>query len=192
MTGARMVAVGQFAGAYGVRGAFRIRSFTGDPAAVGRYGALYTADGRVLRVRLGKEIKPGLYLATAPEITSPEACTDYAGAELFVPRSALPDPVDPDEFYLEDLVGLAAVTPDGAPAGTVRAVVNYGAGDIMELTDVPGHTVPVLLPFTRADVPEIDMAARRVVVVLPVADEAQPEDEVDDGAADDDTGAARR
>ena len=154
-----------------MRGQFKIRSFTDDPADVAAYGPLGTPDGRTLTVTLVREQKPGLFLATAPEIDSPEACEAYRGAKLSVPRAALPAP-DDDEFYLEDLVGLTATTPEGEAAGRVKAVVNYGADDVVELTGVPGRGT-VLVPFTREDVPSVDVTGGTLTVVLPEEDEEQ-------------------
>ena len=156
-----------------MRGQFKVRSFTDDPADVAAYGPLGTPDGRTLTVTLVREQKPSLFLATAPEIDSPEACEAYKGAKLSVPRAALPDP-DEDEFYLDDLVGLRAVTPEGEAAGRVKAVVNYGADDVVELTGVPGRGT-VLLPFTREDVPSVDVGGGTLTVVLPEEDEDAPE-----------------
>ena len=156
-----------------MRGQFKVRSFTDDPADVAAYGPLGTPDGRTLTLTLVREQKPGLFLATAPEIDSPEACEAYKGAKLSVPRAALPAP-DEDEFYLEDLVGLRAVTPEGEEAGRVKAVVNYGADDVVELTGVPGRRT-VLVPFTREDVPSVDVGGGTLTVVLPEEDEGAPE-----------------
>ena len=176
----RRVVVGQFAGAHGVRGQFKLRSFTASPEDVAAYGPLATQDGRMLSVRLVREVKPGLFVAQAREIGSPEACEAYKGALLCVPREALPAPED-DEFYLEDLAGLGAVTPEGEPAGRVRAVVNHGAGDVVELEDVPGRKGLVLVPFTREDVPEVDLAGGTLTVVLPEDDpEPAPDGETGD------------
>ena len=167
------VVVGQFAGPHGVRGQFKIRSFTDDPADVAAYGPLTTPDGRTLTVTLLREQKPGLFLATAPEIDSPEACEPFKGAKLSVPREALPAPEE-DEFYLEDLVGLTAVTPDGDPAGRVKAVVNYGSDDIVELSGVPDRGT-VLVPFTKEDVPSVDLEGGTLTVVIPEESEDAPE-----------------
>lgn len=170
--------VGQFAGAHGVRGEFKVRSFTAVAADVATYGPVATDDGRTLTLRVVREAKPGLLICRAPEIPSRDAAEGFAAALLHVARSAMPEPEDEDEFYLDDLVGLAAVTGDGSAAGTVRAVQNFGAGDLLELTGVPGHRGTILLPFTREAVPRIDIAAGAVTVVLP-----EPEaDPVDDGA----------
>lgn len=166
----RMVVVGQFAGSHGVRGAFKLRSFTANPEDIAAYGPVTTEDGRKLTPNIVRELKPGLFLVTAPEIDSPEAAEPFSGALLHVPRNILPE-TEEDEFYLEDLVGLAALTPEGAPAGTVKAVVNFGAGDLVELARIPGRKGSVILPFTREAVPEVDIAAGRLTVLLPEDDD---------------------
>lgn len=165
-----MVVVGQFAGPHGVRGAFKIRSFTEAPADVASYGTLKTEAGKPLNIRIIREIKPALFLCEAAEINSPEDCDIFRAAKLYVPRSNLPAAED-DEFYLEDLIGLKAITVNGQDAGRVKAVVNYGAGDIVELFNVPGRKGSVLLPFTRDDVPEIDLTTGLITVVLPEQDD---------------------
>ncbi|WOI53287.1 ribosome maturation factor RimM [Parvularcula sp. LCG005] len=173
-----LIVVGQFAGPHGVRGDFKIRSFTADPAAIGDYGPLTDAQGRTLTVRVGQEVKPGLFIVRAPEIRTREDCDAYSGTLLHVRRSVLP-PADEDEFYLTDLEGLAAFTESGDSAGKVRAAVNYGAGDILELVDVPDRKGPVMVPFTREAVPHVDLAAGRVTVILPDDNDDQPpEDEM--------------
>ena len=171
---APLVVVGQFAGAHGVKAEFKLRSFTEEPSDVAAYGPLRTDDGRTLTATLIREAKPGLFVARAPEIRTREDCDAYAGALLSVPRNALPAP-DEDEFYLSDLVGLAAFTQDGAPAGRVKAVVNHGAGDLIELSGVPGRNGVLVLGFTRDDVPAVDIAGGTVTVVLPDEDDAPPE-----------------
>lgn len=171
------VILGQFAGAHGVRGEFKLRSFTEEPEAVAAYGPLFTPDGRALTVRLLREVKPGLFVARAKEITAREDCDAYSGLKLSVPRDRLPETEDEDEFYLDDLVGLEAKTEDGAPAGRVKAVLNHGAGDLIELTGVPGRNGLIVLPFTREDVPEVSLEGGYVVVVLPEEDEgSEPDD----------------
>lgn len=167
------VVIGQFAGPHGVRGEFKLRSFTEEPSDIGIYGAMRTEDGRMLTPTLIREVKPGLFVARAPEIKTREDCDDYSAATLSVPRDALPPP-DEDEFYLSDLVGLRAVTPDGAPAGQVKAVVNHGAGDLIELSEIPGRNGILVIGFTREDVPAVDVAGGTVTVVLPGGDDEAP------------------
>ncbi|MEM6745788.1 MAG: ribosome maturation factor RimM [Pseudomonadota bacterium] len=159
----RMVVVAQFAGSHGVRGAFKLRSFTDDPEAVFSYGCLATKDGKPLTPKRLREVKPSVFLVEAVEISSPEDCDAYKGALLSVPRTALPQPDDEDDFYIEDLIGLRAVSTAGEAVGRVKAVPNYGAGDLIELQTDEG---PLILPFTKASVPEIDLGAGRVTVEL--------------------------
>ncbi|MEM6648807.1 MAG: ribosome maturation factor RimM [Pseudomonadota bacterium] len=161
-----MVVLGQFAGPHGVKGGFKVRSYTDIAADIAAYGPLYTEEGHQLTLSLGSEVKPSLFFATAPEVTSREACDRYKGALLYVARDRLPAP-DEDEYYLDDLVGLKAVTITGQLAGEVKAVVNYGAGDVIELHKIPGRPGLVLLPFTKDAVPKVDLAAGQVMVVLP-------------------------
>ena len=168
------VVVGQFAGAHGVKAEFKLRSFTEEPRDVAAYGPLRAEDGRTLTATLVRETKPGLFVARAPEIRTREDCDAWAGEKLSVPRSALPPP-DEDEFYLEDLVGLDASTPTGDPAGRVKAVVNHGAGDLIELTGVPGRAGVLIVPFTREDVPGVNLAGGTLTVVLPEEDDGPPE-----------------
>ena len=163
----RLVVIGQFAGPHGVKGEFKLRSFTEEPADVGGYGPLHTEDGRTLTAKLLREAKPGLFVARAPEIETREDCEAFAGATLAVPRAVLPDPDEEDEFYLSDLVGLRAFAGDGASAGLVKAVVNHGAGDLIELSGVPGRKGVQVLPFTREAVPVVDVAGGRITVALP-------------------------
>ena len=143
----RMVVVAQFSGSHGVRGAFKLRSFTDDPEAVFIYGVLTTPDGRGLTPKKIREVKPALFLVQANEISSPEDCDAFKGALLSVPRSVLPPPEDEDDFYIEDLIGLRVVSTDGDDVGAVKAVPNFGAGDLVEIKTEEG---PLLLPFTKA------------------------------------------
>lgn len=159
--------MGQFAGPHGVHGDFKVRSFTAEPSSIFSFGPLSTKDRRVLTIESGRALKPDLFLTRAGEITSREACAAYKGALLYIDRSALPPP-DTDEFYYDDLVGLKAVTADGADAGKVKAVVNYGAGDILELFGVPDRPGVVLVPFTKEAVPDVNLASGLVTVVLPM------------------------
>ncbi|MGD9510379.1 MAG: ribosome maturation factor RimM [Geminicoccaceae bacterium] len=159
-----MVCVAQIGAPHGVRGAFRLRCFTEVPESVAAYGPVHDEAGRPLfALRILAEAKGGL-IATAPGIEDRDAAEAVRGLRLFVPRERLPA-TEEDEFYHEDLVGLAARTPEGAPLGRVIGVHNHGAGDILEVELEPGRTE--LVPFTREAVPVIDLAAGSVEVVLP-------------------------
>ena len=160
----RKICIGAFAGAHGVRGEAKVKAFTEIGADVCAYGPVTTDQGTTYRLVFVREAKPGLVIIRSAQIASREEAEALKGQKLYVSRSALPPP-DEEEFYHEDLVGLAAETVEGTPYGKVKAVVNYGAGDILELAQVPGEKGSVLIAFTKESVPEIDFAAGRVVVV---------------------------
>ncbi len=162
---------------HGVRGEVRIKTFTGDPLALGDYGPLTDAKGKVYTIATLRPAKT-VVVARIKELTTREAAEAANGTELFVARSRLPDDLDEDEFYQADLIGLDAVDPDDAKLGSVKAMHDFGAGDIVELTLSSGGTA--MVPFTRAAVPEISLSARRIVVdpaaagLLPDEDEETP------------------
>jgi 16S rRNA processing protein RimM len=160
-----LVCVAAVAGAHGVRGALRLRCFTADPASVAAYGPVRDREGRELfELTVIGRARDGV-IATAGGIASRAQAEALRGVELFVPRASLPEP-DEDEFYYADLIGLAVVDRAGAERGEVAAVTNHGAGDVLEIVDPQGRSH--LLPFTRAAVPEIDLARRRIVIDPPV------------------------
>jgi 16S rRNA processing protein RimM len=162
--GETMVCVAQVGAAHGVRGAFRVRCFTEMPENVTAYGPLCDENGNELfELRIIGTAKGGV-IAKVDGITDRDAADALRGAKLYVPRSRLPAP-DEDEFYHEDLVGLAARDESGQPLGNVTAVLNFGAGDILEITAKDGDTR--LVPFTRAAVPVLDFAGGFVQVVPP-------------------------
>jgi 16S rRNA processing protein RimM len=158
------VCVGEITGAHGVRGLVRLRSFTADPAAVAAYGPL-TAEpgGRRFRVALAGRSKDQ-FLARLDGVADRDAAEALSGTRLFVDRSRLPAPEE-DEFYHADLLGLRAERPDGAPLGVVRALHDFGAGDLIEIGRDEGDSL--ILPFTRQVVPVVDLAAGRIVVEPP-------------------------
>jgi 16S rRNA processing protein RimM len=159
-----MVCVAQIGAPHGVRGAFKLRCFTEMPENVAAYGPVCDETGRPLfALRILAEHKGALVVA-AQGIEDRDAAEALRGTHLYVPRERLPEPEE-DEFYHEDLVGLTARAPDGTPLGRVIAVHNHGAGDILEVKLEPGRTE--LVPFTRAAVPAVDLAAGTVEVVLP-------------------------
>jgi len=167
------VCVGAVAGAFGVRGEVRLKSFCAEPEAVGDYGPLIDAAGNVYHVRLDRPVKGG-FAARLSRVSTREDAEALKGTRLFAPREALPSLPD-DEFYHADLIGLQVVDPAGAALGRVRAVHDFGAGDMLEVV-APTLRQPALLPFTRQAVPTVDLSARRIV--------ADPPDGVfpDDGA----------
>ncbi|WP_420967712.1 ribosome maturation factor RimM [Bradyrhizobium sp. B120] len=158
------VCVARIGAAHGVRGAVRLWTFTEDPLAVKDYGPLMTKDGaRQFEVTHAREAKDHL-VVTLKGVASRDDAERLNGLELYVPRDRLPE-TDDGEYYHTDLIGLAAVTTTGQPLGKVLAIHNFGAGDIIEIAPPQGATM--LLPFTNAVVPTVDLAGGRVVIELP-------------------------
>src|SRR5882757_4180889 len=158
------ICVARIGAAHGVRGAVKLWTFTEDPMAVKHYGPLLTKDGaRSFEVTQAREAK-GHLVATLKGIATREDAERLNGLELYIAREKL-SATDEDEYYHADLIGLAAVTPANEPLGRVIAIHNFGAGDIIEIAPLQGATL--LLPFTNAVVPTVDLANRRVVIELP-------------------------
>lgn len=161
------------AGPHGVRGAFKLRCFTAEPAGVAAYGPLLDEAGRTLFSLQVVGPAPGGVVAQARGITDRDAAAALRGTRLHVTRDRLPVLADADEFYHEDLVGLAVLGPDGQDLGKVIAVHDFGAGALLELVGPDGRTT--VLPFTRAIVPRVDLAAGRITVHPPGEVVAAPE-----------------
>lgn len=151
---------------HGVRGAVRIKSFTDAPAAIADYGALENESGaqRFTLQVVGGAKADGMVIAKLSGVTDRDGAEALRGLRLYAPRAALPAAGE-DEFYHADLVGLAAHLDDGSKLGSVIAVHDFGAGDVIEIERAEGQ--PVLLPFTRAAVPVVDIAGGRVVIDPP-------------------------
>ena len=162
----RRVRLGVIVGPHGVRGAVRVKSFTEDPRAVAAYGALEDATGD-RRFRLTVErVAKGVPIVSIDGVNDRDGAEGLKGTELFVARDRLPDAADGDEFYHADLIGLAVLDRDGRRLGRVRALHDFGAGDLIEFAPDGGGT-PRVLPFTREAVPDIDLAAGTVTVDPP-------------------------
>jgi 16S rRNA processing protein RimM len=158
------ICVARIGAAHGVRGAVKLWTFTEDPLAVKAYGPLVTKDGaRQFEVTHAREAK-GHLVATLKGIATREDAERLNGLELYIAREKLPA-TDDDEYYHADLIGLAAVTPANEPVGRVIAIHNFGAGDIIEIAPPSGATM--MLPFTNAVVPSVDLASGRVTIELP-------------------------
>jgi 16S rRNA processing protein RimM len=168
---AERIRVARIGAAHGVRGEVKLWPFTQDPMAVASYGALETEDG-ARRFEI-ESLRPAKYFLVAriAGVENRDAAETLTNLDLFVPRDRLPPIGEPDTFYHADLIGLSAVTADGAAFGTVTAVHNFGAGDIIEIAPADGG-VPLMLTFTDTAVPKVDVAAKRIVVVPPAASEA--------------------
>lgn len=161
------VCVGAIAGAFGVRGQARLRSFTEDPLALGDYGPVFTEDGsRSFELALERTDKPGFVIGWLGEGFTREDVEALKSTRLYVARDALPALVDEDEYYHSDLVGLFADMMDGTPFGKVVGVQDFGAGDLLEIR-INGTKKTVLVPFTLAAVPTVDVPGGKVVINPP-------------------------
>jgi 16S rRNA processing protein RimM len=159
-----LVCVARIGAAHGVRGAVKLWTFTEDPLAVNRYGPLSTKDGaRHFELAHVRQANDHL-VATLTGISTREDAERLNGLELYIARDRLPA-TEQDEYYHADLIGLAAVNTANEPIGRVIAIHNFGAGDIIEIA--PLHGTSLLLPFTNAVVPTVDLANGRVVIELP-------------------------
>ncbi|WP_158046505.1 ribosome maturation factor RimM [Skermanella pratensis] len=163
-TGAR-VCVGQIVGVHGVRGLVKLKSFTGDPAAIADYNPLTDHTGtRRFTVELQSAMKD-YWLARVQGVADRTAAEALRGVLLHVDRDRLPPPEDEDEFYHADLIGLPVLRPDGERIGTVIAVHDFGGGDMLELALPDRRTA--MVPFTKAIVPVVDVAGGRIVADPP-------------------------
>jgi 16S rRNA processing protein RimM len=168
MAGGARICLGQIGAAHGLRGEVRLHSFTADPQAIAGYGSLESDDGRIFEIESVRPAKNHL-VARLAGITSRSAAEQLTNVKLYVPRERLPAPVEADEFYHADLIGLAVVDRAGEKLGTVVAIHNFGAGDLIEVRQAEGPTQ--MLPFDEATIPEVDLVAGRLVVELPAGRE---------------------
>ncbi|MCA3693411.1 MAG: 16S rRNA processing protein RimM [Aquidulcibacter sp.] len=160
------VLVGAIAGAFGVRGEIRLRSFTADPEAIVDYAPFCNEKGQViLSVQSWRPIKDGI-VVTSKEVPTREAAMALRNTKLFVPRDRLPE-AEEDEFYHVDLIGLRLEALDGADLGRVRAVIP-GPQDLLEIEATPGAKGSWFLPFTKALVPIVDLPGRKLVGDVPI------------------------
>jgi 16S rRNA processing protein RimM len=164
------VCVARIGAAHGVRGEVKLWSFTQDPAAVASYGPLESQDGK-RRFEI-EALRPARdhFVARIAGVDDRDAAERLRNLDLYIPRERLPTIAETDTFYHADLIGLQAVTQDGADIGTVIAVHNFGASDVIEIKPAGGGE-PLLMPFTDAIVPEINLDARRIIVVPPAETE---------------------
>jgi 16S rRNA processing protein RimM len=160
------VLVGKFGAAHGVRGEVRIKSYTGDPRAIGSYKPLSDAAGtRQFTIEGLRHLKDDLFVARIQGVRDRAAAESLTNLDLYVAREALPAAGE-DEFYLADLVGLAVVSETGATVGAVVAVHNFGGGDILEIAPAAGGAT-VLVAFTREIVPQVDVAGGQLTLRPP-------------------------
>ncbi len=158
----RLIVVGVLKGAHGVRGEVRVKSYTEDPDALFTYGPLLDETGKT--VLTPKAARPGKdhFIVRPAEQKQKEDWDALKGTRLHVLRESLPE-ADEDEFYIEDLVGLTVYAGGEMPAGKVKSVQNFGADDLLEVQLAAGGGT-VMVPFTLADVPVVEIAAGRIVI----------------------------
>jgi 16S rRNA processing protein RimM len=182
--GQERILVGAIAGAHGVRGQVKIKSFTDDPAAVAAYGPVTDESGRrSFRLTLAgatQAPKGGVVIARIDGVSDRDEAEALKGLRLYVARAALPPP-DEGEYYRADLIGLRAERRDGAAYGRVVDVQNYGAGDLLEIERADGERE--FLPFTTATAPLVDIAGGRLVVEPPAVVEPEKQEAEADGDA---------
>ncbi|EFL89562.1 ribosome maturation factor RimM [Ahrensia sp. R2A130] len=177
-----LILLAQIGRPQGIKGELRVKAFTDNPEALDDYGALRTADGRrfkVKRMRPGK----GVLIVKFEGVNTREEAEAENGTELFIERHRLPPVEDEDEFYVTDLIGMVVVDGEGLQIGTVKDAPDFGAGSVLEITGGAGS---VMVDFTHANVPDVDLAAGRVTVIMPaelVTDENDgEEDEIGEGS----------
>jgi 16S rRNA processing protein RimM len=192
---AERICVARIGAAHGVRGEVKLWSFTEDPAAVATYGPLETEDGKqrfeieamrpakdhfVARIAgvsdrdAAERLRNLSFVARIAGVSDRDAAERLRNLELYIPRARLPKIDEQDTYYHTDLVGLDVVTPEGVQIGTVHALHNFGAGDIIEIMPV-GSGEPLMLPFNDATVPRVDLEAKQIVLVPPVEVEVRDE-----------------
>ena len=156
--------LGEIGAAQGLKGEVRLHSYTQEPAAIAGYGPLEDEGGRAVEIESLRVTPKGL-VARVKGVTTREAAETLTQTKLYIPRARLPERGE-EEWYHADLIGLLAFGPDGAEVGSVAAVHNFGAGDLIEVKPTSGGAT-VLIPFTRDAVPEVDVEGGRITVILP-------------------------
>lgn len=164
-----LILLGEFGRAHGLQGEVRLKSYTADPQGIAGYGPLMTADGRALtlaEVRPAPGAAPDILIARVQGVSGRTAAEALNRLAVYVPRARLGSSDEADEFFTTDLIGATAVDAAGTIVATIVAVPNYGGGDLLELRPAAGGAT-ALLPFTKAFVPTLDLAAKRIIVDLP-------------------------
>lgn len=179
-----LVLLGEFGRAHGLKGEVRLKSHTGDPLAIASYGPLLDSRGRAYTIKNPRQAPggaPDMLVARVDGVSTREAAEKLNRIELYLSREKLPPAEDEDEFLLADLIGCKVRTEAGEPVGTVADVPNFGGGDLLEIKPATGGAT-AFLPFTRAFVPQVNIAGRYVVATPPddLFAPARPEPEGDE------------
>ena len=159
-----LVLMGIFGAAVGLKGEVRLKSYTGDPVDIAEYSPLLARDGRSFEITSVREANE-VVIVRVKGVTRREEAERLTSLELFIPRDRLGETDDEDEFFHADLIGLRAETEAGEALGTVVALYDFGAGDMIEIRPTRGKAL--VYPFTKAVVPVVDIAGGRVVIAPP-------------------------
>jgi 16S rRNA processing protein RimM len=171
-----LVLLGRISDAHGLKGEVKIATFTAAPEDIAAYGPLSSADGsQHFEIAYLRPLKEGAVIARLRGISGRTAAEKLRGTELYVAREALP-PAEDDEYYHSDLIGLTAVSSSGELIGTLIAVHNFGASDLLEVR-FPNSAKTELVPFDGTHVPHVDLAAATVTLLLTQEEEEEPEGE---------------
>lgn len=175
-----LVFVAAIAGAHGVKGECKVKSFTGEPEAAFAYGPFLDKTGKTLFTPARHRRAKDVFVVAFKENLTREQAQAARGTKLYVPRSALPE-LDEDEFYHSDLLGLKVQTLDGSPMGRIKAVHDFGGGDLLEIVDSPDRRGAWMIPFSREQVPHISIS-EGVVTIDPLEEVEgdRDRDELDD------------
>ncbi|GAB5459270.1 MAG: ribosome maturation factor RimM [Henriciella sp.] len=174
-----LIVVGVITGAHGVRGDVRVKSFTAEPASLFEYAPFYDQKGDLLITPKSTRPAKNHFVVSPKEFRQKEEWDVLRGTKLYVSREQLPK-TEEDEFYIDELIGLTVQTGGDTAVGKVKAVHDHGAGDLLEIAPIEAGK-SVLVPFTKEDVPVIDLALGRIVVATYDiwADEGDPDKETD-------------
>ena len=159
----KLICVAAIAGAFGVKGEIKLKSFTDVPQDCAKYGPLSDGNGKVILTPTKHRLVKNSVAITAPEIKTREEAESLKSTKLYVSRGVLPEP-DEDEFYFTDLVGLEVKSIEGKRVGTVIAVHEFGAGDMLEIK--PKEDASFFHPFTKLAVPKVDISAGRLIIKI--------------------------
>ncbi len=166
----QLVCIGAVAGAFGVRGEVKIKPFTADPMACVTYGVLLNETGQAVLTPTQPRVVKKFVAVSAQEVETREQAEALKSTKLYVLRSALPE-TDEDEFYYTDLIGLNVETIEGEPMGRLKAIHDFGGGDIFEI-QTPGQK-DWYHPFTKLAVPNVDLKSGTIIIEIVEADEAE-------------------
>lgn len=159
----KRICLAQIGAAHGIKGHVRVKPFTEDPEGLANYGKLETETGdRSFKIAGLRAIKGGMLVVKFKGVNDRNEAEALNGVKLFIDRDLLPDLNDDDDFYIEDLIGLAVADTDGNALGTVLNIHNFGAGDLLDVKPPRGPSL--LVPFTKAAVPDVSLTERLVTV----------------------------